>query len=59
LFMVMLLLAANNRFRLSPRFDRQAPNTAKALRSAIAIELLIGFAVLTLVAWLGTLDPEL
>jgi putative copper resistance protein D len=59
LFMGMLLLAANNRFRLSPRFDRHAPNTAKALRSAIAIELLIGFAVLTLVAWLGTLDPEL
>ena len=56
LFAAMLLLAANNRWRLTPRLER-LPAAAGALRSSVALEALAGFAVLAAVAWLGTLPP--
>ena len=58
LFAVMLLLAANNRWRLTPALKRLPdPATARALRRSIALEALAGLAVLAAVAWLGTLPP--
>jgi putative copper resistance protein D len=58
LFAVMLLLAANNRWRLTPALARlPGPAAAGALRRSIAIEALAGFGVLGAVAWLGTLPP--
>ncbi|MCE7796271.1 copper homeostasis membrane protein CopD [Sphingobium sufflavum] len=57
LFLLMLGLAANNRFRLTPRFER-SPHTARpALRRAIAIELTLALVILALVGWLGMIDP--
>jgi putative copper resistance protein D len=58
LFAAMLLLAANNRWRLTPALARlPGPAAAGALRRSIAFEALAGFGVLAAVAWLGTLPP--
>lgn len=54
----MLLLAAANRYRLTPALDtRPDPATVRLLRRSLAVEAALGFAVLALVAWLGTLEP--
>lgn len=62
LFGAMAVLAAANRFRLVPAFERslaQANHLAalRALRRSLAIETGCAVAVLALVAWLGTLEP--
>ena len=62
LFVAMLGFAAANRFRLAPAFGRAlAQVTPHAemllLRRSIMLETLLGFAVLFLVAWFGTLAP--
>lgn len=62
LFGVMLLLAALNRFRLTPAFDRAITlgDTALArgaLRRSLMLETGCAVAILALVAWLGTLEP--
>lgn len=62
LFTAMLGLAAVNRFRLTPAFERAiATGDAKAalvgLRTSLAIEAGAATAILALVAWLGTLQP--
>jgi copper resistance protein D len=64
LFALMLALAAANRFRLTPAFDRalQSGGTSDAiakLRKSLAFELGIAFIILGLVAWLGTLEPPI
>ncbi|EIZ78050.1 copper resistance d domain protein [Novosphingobium sp. Rr 2-17] len=51
LFAMMLGLAALNRFRFVPSF------ALARLRTSVAIELALGFAVLLCVGLLGTLDP--
>ena len=62
LFGAMLLLAANNRFHLSPRLahgiDRQGSTDAlRALRFSLLTETGLALLVLTAVAFLGTLEP--
>ncbi len=62
LFATMLLLAAANRFTLTPAFDRalQAGGVTLAvakLRKSLAIELSLAVIIIMLVAWLGTLQP--
>ncbi|WP_299003593.1 copper homeostasis membrane protein CopD [uncultured Caulobacter sp.] len=63
LFTGMILLAAVNRFRLTPALRQAlgdpASNDAevKALRQSLILELGAGLAVLALVAWLGRLAP--
>lgn len=64
LFLVtaMLLLAAKNRWRLTPdlRTAIAAGNTVhatSALRTSLLLEGGAAFAILGLVAWLGTLEP--
>ena len=64
LFGIMLLLAAGNRFRLTPALARAriAGNMATslaALRRSLLLETGVGLVVLGLVAWLGTLPPPL
>lgn len=61
---VMLLLAARNRWQLTPMLEsnlenREAQNSASALRTNVLVEAGAGLIVLGLVAWLGTLDPML
>ena len=64
LFVGMLILAAANRFHLSPLLDRSlqtgrhAP-AIKALRRSIILELAVAVAIISIVAWLGTLSPEM
>ncbi|PTQ12689.1 copper resistance protein CopD [Sphingomonas oleivorans] len=62
LFVAMLLLAALNRFRLTPAFaqalatgDHQA--ALFTLRRSLAVETGCAVAILASVAWLGTLAP--
>jgi putative copper resistance protein D len=62
LFAVMLALAAANRFRLTPEFNRALHNNGTSgaiakLRKSLALELSIALIILSLVAWLGTLEP--
>jgi putative copper resistance protein D len=64
LFGIMLLLAAGNRFHLTPALDRarRAGNTAEALTTlhrSLLLETGAGLTVLALVAWLGTLSPPM
>jgi putative copper resistance protein D len=55
LFAVMLAAAAANRFWLTPRMIT-SPSLG-AVRTSLGAELILGIAVLAIVAWLGTLDP--
>jgi putative copper resistance protein D len=62
-FAGMLGLAASNRYRLTPALGdalgagASYDNTLSALRRSLIVETLVAFAVLGLVAWLGTLPP--
>ena len=60
--MAILGLAAFNRFRLTPAFERSIAaadhhDTLAALRRSLPIETARVIAILSLVAWLGTLAP--
>ena len=63
LFVVMVGLAAANRFHLTPRLGAAVCETAPtheavvALRNSLAWETAISIAVLALVAWFGMLEP--
>ena len=61
-FLMMLGLAALNRFKLVPALEQAQHGEARLLaisrlRLSVSLELLAALAVLGLVAWLGTLDP--
>ena len=62
LFIAMLVFAAANRFRHTPRLakaegDGGVLSAVRALRRSILLEAGIGMGILILVAWLGTLAP--
>ena len=62
LFGAMAALAAANRFRLVPAFERSLAvadhrGALRALRRSLTTETGCAIAVLALVAWLGTLEP--
>lgn len=64
LFACMLLHAASNRFRHTPALAAALENggsavAVSALRRSLVIEVVLGVAILALVAWLGTLAPPL
>ncbi|MGS0943576.1 MULTISPECIES: copper homeostasis membrane protein CopD [Pseudomonas] len=64
LFALMLVLAAANRFRLSPLLERSIQNyqhqqAVTALRRSLFVEIGAAILILGLVAWLGTLSPEI
>lgn len=58
LFAVMLVLAARHRWRLTPALAVSPATAAASLYRSVALEALVGLAVLALVAWLGTLEPQ-
>jgi copper resistance protein D len=63
LFAAMLGLAATNRYRLVPRFERAIAAgdhaaALTALRASLLVETAFAVAILALVAWLGTLEPS-
>lgn len=63
LFLAMLTLAAANRFRLTPALaaatdqPQEAGPALRRLRLSLLLETSASILVLTLVAWLGTLEP--
>ncbi|GAA0337238.1 hypothetical protein GCM10009087_54570 [Sphingomonas oligophenolica] len=64
LFAIMLVMAARNRFRLTPALDaviaRGEERSARAaLLRSVTIEAGLGLMILALVAWLGTLAPPI
>ncbi len=64
LFGVMLVLAAANRFRLTPAFDQAIKNggtlvSISQLRRSLIFEVSAALLILGLVAWLGTLEPPM
>ena len=61
LFLVMVVLALINRFRLLPRLRREPPSSAPvaALARSVLFEQALGFAVLAVVSVLGTWPPAM
>jgi copper resistance protein D len=61
LFLVMVVLALINRFRLLPRLRRETPSLAPvaALARSVLFEQALGFAVLAVVSVLGTWPPAI
>ena len=61
LFLVMVVLALINRFRLLPRLRREPPSSAPiaALARSVLFEQALGFAVLAVVSVLGTWPPAI
>ncbi|MGE3782210.1 MAG: copper homeostasis membrane protein CopD, partial [Alphaproteobacteria bacterium] len=60
LFLLMVALAAMNRFVLVPRIDREgAPTGADALMWTIGIEQIFGLAIIAAVSLLGTWPPAM
>jgi putative copper resistance protein D len=62
LFGTMLVLASLNRFRLTPAFERSVATgdhkgALRSLRTSLAVETACVIMILTLVSWLGTLEP--
>ncbi|BBC71669.1 copper resistance protein CopD [Altererythrobacter sp. B11] len=63
LFVIMIAFAAANRFRLTPALGKALSDeklrrrALPPLRRSIALETVLGIAVLILVSWLGTLEP--
>lgn len=62
LFALMLVLAAANRYRLSPRLagalkDGNHAEAVAALRQSLLTETCLAILILALVAWLGVLSP--
>src|SRR3546814_182850 len=62
LFLGMLVMAAANRFRLTPGLERAIERRDHAqalstLRRSLALETTAAVMILGLVAWLGTLEP--
>ena len=63
LFGSMLLLAGANRWRLTPALTASVVNgdsraAIGRIRRSIAAEAAVGIAILVLVAWFGTLEPQ-
>jgi len=63
LFGLMLGLAATNRWRLVPGFERamaegDSGRALGRLRASLAVEAGIGASILLIVGWVGTLDPS-
>ncbi|MHC8411258.1 copper homeostasis membrane protein CopD [Pseudomonas sp. Hz4] len=64
LFAGMIVLAALNRFHLSPVLERSVRNgeysvAVNALRRSMTLEFTMAIVIICLVAWLGTLSPEM
>jgi putative copper resistance protein D len=62
LFAAMVALALGNRFRLLPRLGDASANSASTLRAllrSVAIEQMLGLAILAVVAVLGTWPPAI
>jgi putative copper resistance protein D len=64
LFVVMLGLAASNRFHLTPALqggigDGRATLAICSLRKSLAVETAAALGILGLVSWLGTLSPPI
>ncbi|CAJ0791718.1 Copper resistance protein D [Ralstonia psammae] len=62
LFVLMLALAAGNRYRLSPRLAAairagDSTRAVKALHNSLRAETCLAMLILALVAWLGMLSP--
>ena len=64
LFAAMLVLATMNRFHLSPLLEQsiqsgEYTSAVNALRRSMALEFSVAIIIVCLVAWLGTLSPEM
>ena len=62
LFAGMIVLAALNRFHLSPALEKSVRNgeysvAVNALRRSMTLEFTMAIVIICLVAWLGTLSP--
>lgn len=64
LFAAMIVLATLNRFHLSPLLERSIQSgeytgAVNVLRRSMALEFSVAIIIVCLVAWLGTLSPEM
>ena len=54
----MIVLALINRYVFVPRLSSERPRALSALVRGTIAEIIVGIAVIVLVAWFGTLDPQ-
>lgn len=64
LFACMIGFASLNRFRLGPRLESALlagdhPQATQAIRRSVTLELGAALLIIAIVAWLGTLSPEM
>lgn len=57
LFVIMLALAAGNRWRLTPALERDPAGNLRALKLSLIAETGAALAIVAVVSWLGTLTP--
>lgn len=57
LFLLMLALAACNRWRLTPALERDPSGGLRALKLSLFVETGAAVAIVAIVGWLGTLTP--
>lgn len=57
LFLMMLALAASNRWRLVPTLQRDPSGSLRALKRSLFAETGAALAIVAIVGWLGTLTP--
>jgi len=57
LFLLMLALAASNRWRLTPALERDPSGGLRALKLSLFVEASAAVAIVAIVGWLGTLTP--
>ena len=57
LFLLMLVLAAGNRWRLTPALERDPAGNLRALKLSLLAETGAALAIVAIVGWLGTLTP--
>lgn len=58
LFLLMLALAASNRWRITPVLERDPSASLRPLQLSLALETGAGLAIVAIVGWLGTLTPN-
>lgn len=57
LFLLMLALAASNRWRITPALARNPAGSLRPLQVSLALETGAGLLIVAIVGWLGTLTP--
>lgn len=57
LFLIMLVIAAGNRWRLTPMLENDPEGSLRALKVTLFAEIVAALGIVGIVGWIGTLSP--